>query len=315
MDKLTGKAILKYFDNFSSLNEIKSGHTNKSFIFKSAPIKSGSDEKKYIIRQYAKDQKTPRSLQSINFEINLINLFQSYDIPTPYPVKNKSGEFVVQIENYFFSVFEYIDGEKVYGKLKPIHFEQVGQTMAKIHQITREQNLKTDIIWPEGNFWNHVFKIVQINKNLLSQKDFQLAENLKSHIQNLKSLPECLIHGDFHFGNLLFKDDELVGLLDFDHYRMGHFIDDITRSFVAEMAHTGKNDYHLTKEFLISFCQGYYLNRKPEITEFEKIPIYIHLHYLNQLIRLHKEKKEKIKEFKAQVSELLNYWLEVYNVS
>lgn len=281
MEDLVEKAILKYFDNFSDLFEIKSGHTNKSFLFT-------SDQKKYIIRLYAKDLKTPRTKPSINFEINLINLFHQKGIPTPIPLKNIKREYATQINDQFLTVFEYIDGEKVYGKLKPTHFNQVGQIMAQVHQITLEQNLKTDIIWPEGSFFDHV-------------------NSFSGYEQDLRSLPQYLIHGDFYFGNLLFKKDKLVGLLDFDHYRMGHFIDDITRFFVAEMAHSEKKEYDLTKDFVDNFWQGYLKFRKLTKMELKLLVVYINLQSINQKRRLEKENLPKIAEFEIQVQQLINW--------
>lgn len=291
------QALKAYFDTYKDLTPLKSGHTNQNFLFT-----SGSH--KYILRFYAIDPKTPRTAQTISTEINLINLFCSKGIPSASVIKNKNQEFLSSIDGRFFDVFEYIEGHKVYGELKAIHFEEVGNVMAKMHQITLNEVLQTDIRWPEGSFLNHVVEIVNENKNNLNSEDLQTADK----IFNLQfSIPEYLIHGDFHFGNLIFRNDQLVAVLDFDHYRMGHLIDDITRSFVAEMAHTSSKEYWITQDFINSFWDGYLAKRELSDQEKELLIPYINLHYLNQLIRLTTQNPKKIPEFKQQVSALLEF--------
>lgn len=290
---LLEQALSYYFDHYSDLVQLKSGHTNKSYIF----VSTG---KKYLLRFYTQDAKNPRTAESIKLEIDLMKLFGSQGIPTTNIIPNKQGLLLSKIDQQFFDVFEFIEGKKVYGELKNTYFKQVGATMATMHQITQTKNLQTEIRWPEGNFWTHVLQIADQNQNLLTSEDLSITENLKS-------LKEYLIHGDFHFGNLLFRDHKLVGVLDFDHYRMGHFIDDITRSFVAEMAHTTKADYWLTQEFVDYFWDGYLKNRQLTTLELNLLLPYIDLHYLNQLTRLEKEDRPKVTEFKQQVVELKQF--------
>ena len=44
---------------------------------------------------------------------------------------------------------------------------------------------------------------------------------------DFSSLPQCVVHGDWHPGNMLYKDDEIIAVIDFDSIRYSQRITDV----------------------------------------------------------------------------------------
>jgi len=262
--------------------------------------------KKYVLRIYSTEHRRPRTKENILFEINTMKFFARYGIPIPAVVVNKKGEVVTEIGGRFAAMFEFIEGDHRYGRIKANHFSQIGQMIATIHNLTEKEKIVCDNIW-ETNFVDFVLQKVAQNQNILTNEELHIAALIKQKQTELSTLPQWFIHSDYYFGNLLFREDKLVAVLDFDDYCLGNFLEDITRFFVAELAYSESSYFILTQEFVNAFWDGY-LKARPLIDrERGLIEDYLKIHYLNQLIRLASANPKKIPGFKKQVKELKEF--------
>ena len=290
----------KYFFNFETLKKIKGGADNEHYLIESSGVK-------YILRIYNEIQPEKRSREGILEELKFIDFFSSKGIPIPRVIPDQSGEIINAIDQRFSCIFEFFPGDHIYGKIKPIHFAQVGELMAKVHKITLENNLQTTRMCSGPTFWQYVIDRLEKSKVQFSDEEYQIADDLSQHLSVFEKESMHVIHDDYHLGNILFDHDKLSALLDFDNLTSGHFANDISRFFVADLAYTYSHDYFHTQELIDAFFQGYNKIRTLNLDEKTLIKYYINLHFLNQLVRLNEQNPAKILEFREQFKELKQF--------
>ncbi|MDO5568626.1 MAG: aminoglycoside phosphotransferase family protein [bacterium] len=148
--------------------------------------------------------------------------------------------------------------------------EKYGKELAKIHQIPY---LKFDVAkqrpindFPKENFY---------------RKTDAFAENyikyLRDNKPNIKY--NSFIHGDFHYANILWKKEQIVGVLDYEYSGKGLKEQDIAWAIVLRPTQVFMDNW----EDVFNFLQGY-----QKVTTFDKdllkwclINAYIHFYLMN----------------------------------
>jgi Ser/Thr protein kinase RdoA (MazF antagonist) len=293
-EKFPIEPILKeYFDSWSPIFPVDAGLVNCVYTFE-------AEEKKYVLRVYAPTAYIERTKKSLMAELEVMELFGSAGIPVQEPIPNQSGQLVTTGQGYFSIVFQYIEGNHAYGALSPVHFREMGGLMAEMHRIAIELKPACEKKWDGKNFWDYVWELGELEKDDLGDR-LTISKNDRSILEEANSY--C-IHGDFHFGNVLFKEKTLVALLDFDNYRLGNAADDIARFFVAELSYAEPHVYEQKQEYIHAFFEEYMIRRALDKNERELLLAYFRLHELYQIIRLGHEKPEKLPYFQNQMLDL-----------
>lgn len=130
-------------------------------------------------------------------------------------------------DNFKCIVLEKINGKRlsefINDKNKKYYIEKLGEELAKIHSIKLDnmniakQRVINDI--PPKNFYGE--EDIEIKTFL----DF-LQEN--NYIKTF----DTFIHGDFHYGNILWYNRKLVGVLDWEYSGLGHKEQDIAWALI-----------------------------------------------------------------------------------
>jgi len=179
---------------------------------------------KFVFRYYKN-----RSKESVLFESDLLMFLKKHQYPCPAPLQNLQGNIVGMYRNKPYVLFEYIPGQHI-DQPGEHHKQQIIQTVAWLQNLTHEYR-------PKGKKyrWNYNVELCQklasveaqkINTENASKKLLWLEKQLL--ILNLpESLPKGICHCDFHFSNLLFQDDQLVGILDFDDANYTYMVFDL----------------------------------------------------------------------------------------
>ncbi len=168
---------------------------------------------RFVLRYYEN-----RSKKSVLFEINLINYLKNKKYPCPTPFKNNRGKIVGIFKNKPYVLFEFVEGK---------HIEKPTEKQKKqlIQKVAELQNLT-------GNY-RPLYEKYRINynikfckklakeevKRLRTANAIKKAKWIKSELMKLelpKSLPKGVCHCDFHFSNVLFKENKFKALIDFD---------------------------------------------------------------------------------------------------
>lgn len=217
------KILQKYkLGRLSAIEEIKTGLINPIFIV----------NKQHILRVNTKQ--TKESKQKFEKEAFLYSLLSKYDIPTPKCIAyGYSGEIVK--EDYL--LITYIKGEtlteafKKANKVGRYHLAyQLGGIAKKIHSIhISEISSRSDLFGSQED-WDRKteFEFTEYldlirEKQILSKKVIVNIETLSKKFMSLGDLSKAvtLIHGDFSCNNFQVRNDEIVGVFDFEMAKLG----------------------------------------------------------------------------------------------
>lgn len=168
---------------------------------------------KFVLRCYRN-----RTKNSILFEVNLINYLKKHRFPVACVVENKQGNQVSSYKDKPYIISEFIDGDH----LRNPNETQINQLIRKIAemQIIFNRYKPTGIKYR----WNYniglckklaIKEAEKINTPDAKEKLMWLKSELLK-LQLPKSLPKGICHCDFHFTNILFKNNKFKALLDFD---------------------------------------------------------------------------------------------------
>lgn len=168
---------------------------------------------KFVFRYYEN-----RCLNSVLFESDLIKYLKDNNFPCPAPFQNKQGELVGIHNGKPYMIFEFVEGEH----LKNPNENQKKQFIEKVAEL---QNLTKDYK-PRNTEYRLNYNIESCRE--LAQKEAEKinTENAREKLKWLESelsklelpatLPKGVCHCDFHFSNVLFKNDKFNALIDFD---------------------------------------------------------------------------------------------------
>lgn len=214
---------------------------------------------KYILRIYSFNWRTKLEIEE---ELKLINHLKENNIPVSYPIANKNGVIIQELqapEGKRFSVlFSYALGEKLLNYSLETH-EKVGEVMARIHQHTL--NYKIDRI--EYNEDSLLIKPFPELRNFLSENSEEMVfmKSLQQQLLNdlrgadLSKLRNGAVHLDIWFDNLNVNAKDEITLFDFDFCGNGWLCLDI--AYYVMQLHVIEVNEELFIAKLQSFLKGY----------------------------------------------------------
>lgn len=217
-------SILKEY-NLGEVKEIKKISTsgNITFLIK-------VDSKKYIFRICPEGFRW-RSKEEILAELELINYLNKHNFPAPCPIAKKNGDVVIEYKNKFGYLCKHNSGKDILDpNIKQIN--EFGKILGWFHFLI--DNYKTK------NKREHIWDLKTTQKNFLEIKDFILKSNfLKANAFVIKfekeifslsfseKLPQGMIHEDLGKRHVLWQNDNISGILDFDRCYYGKLILDL----------------------------------------------------------------------------------------
>lgn len=209
--------------NFSKekLSEIISkydlGELKESKTFSSGTVQTNiffeTTKGKFVFRLYEN-----RSKESVLFESHLIQYLNKHNYPCPNVFKNKNEEFVGVFNKKPYVIFEFVEGEYIENPTE----DQKRQLIQKVAEL---QNLTKDYEPFNKEYrWNYNIELCsklakQEAKKIKtdnSKRKCKWVENELLKLNLPKSLLKGICHCDFHFSNVLFKNDKFNALIDFD---------------------------------------------------------------------------------------------------
>lgn len=230
--------ILQHYDLGKLANFEKDirGTVNTSFTIET--IKDGV-KKKSFFRRYKKGVKEEELL----FEHSLTDyLIEHSNLPVACIYKTHEGKSYVHLHQNetdqhgtFYAIFDFLPGSDKYTWVDPECTDRevisAAQTLAKFHEVTSNLQPKgkraepkiVELLTKIGVFLS---ECPQKDKHTIF--DAYLLQNLSLLIGNLNKTLEilsqpdaaqmiqCIIHCDYHPGNLKFENEEVTGMFDFD---------------------------------------------------------------------------------------------------
>lgn len=243
----------------TSLREIEEGVENTNYFL-------DTDKGRYILTIYEKRVNE----EDLPFYLNLMRHLASKKIPCPLPIQARNGELISKINKRPCAIVSFLDGKSTRG-IKNEHIKELGDNVARMHLAAGDFKMKR-----ENNFslkrWNEMFRPLKdkcdIVKNGLSS---EIEENLDFINSNWpKNLPSGVIHADLFPDNVFYKNQKLVGIIDYYFACNDAFMYDLVicmNSWCFEQS----NDFNVTKAKIL--LNSYNKVRPISEKELDALPI------------------------------------------
>jgi len=253
------KTILLNYDlgELVYYNNLSFGYANENF-----KLTTTKDE---VLFRLCKQQ----TKKAIEKEIVLMKKLEQVNFPTAYPIADKDGNYIHQLNNHSCLIYQFIEGKQP--KINPSTAGEIGSAAAKLSQIPVKDNYKkSNAITIENclsiikEFPEAKFQYPEIYEYFEEQTNF-----LIDYIS--QELPKGIIHGDYFPDNTLFIGNQLMAVIDFEEFAYD------TLLFDLGMAINGfcfiKNE--LQDELMNELVHQYSSVRKLNLQENELLPYYI----------------------------------------
>lgn len=221
-----------------SSKPVKEGLRNSNYVLET------TDEQKYILRVC--DDQSSRQAEIL---ARLIDYLSKNGFPSPKTIF-PNGQRVVIYEDKPIIMLSYIDGETV-PDLNRSQLEQLGECMARLH----------DLPVPAFLSLHHPFGF-EAYQERFSKVDHDyirwFCERKRYFDQAIPGdLPKGIVHGDLWFDNAIYRDGNLVGIIDFESGFHGDCIFDLSQTAIGACRDNGS----LKPEKIRALIAGYEMVR------------------------------------------------------
>ncbi|MBM4086361.1 MAG: hypothetical protein FJ272_16370 [Planctomycetes bacterium] len=163
---------------------------------------------------------------AMEFERDLLVHLQDEGLPVHPPLLSARGKPWVWIGNACVQVSRLVTGETFSpGSLAQI--AEAGRFLAKLHRLSLGFLDDPRKPWDREDSFMIAFAGFDLVRNLDTDERYvadlnAVAQSIHRFLRELPPqrfwrLPQTIVHGDFHQGNLLFQGDKLVGVFDWDY--------------------------------------------------------------------------------------------------
>ncbi len=188
----------------------------------SEPISQGTVQTNYVLHttqgKYVFRYYENRDRDSVLFESDLLSFLAERRYPCPVQIRNDEGAYVGTYDNKPYTITHFIEGQPI-EKPDYTHQQQLIQKAAELQILT--QNFHSPYIRHRWNYDSDLCRNLAYDeaKRINTQSAYEKYAWLAHELTKLNlppALPKGICHCDFHFSNILFHNDTLVALLDFD---------------------------------------------------------------------------------------------------
>ena len=248
IDKILSNYNLGNLDSFKG---IKEGIENTNYFL-------SINKKKYILTVYEKRVKS----EDLPFFSGLMSSLNKANFKCPAPIVNNKNKTITDFRGKKLMIVSFLDG-KAKQNLSPTNCKSIGIEVAKMHELTKNLNLKR-----KNNLsvesWRNLFEAVK-DKCSKIHKDLPklIQENLDDVEKNWpKNLPKGIIHADLFHDNIFFIQDKLSGIIDFYFSCEDYFAFEIAICFNALCFDGPKSNLSFNVTKAKNFIEGYTSVRK-----------------------------------------------------
>ena len=152
-----------------------------------------------------------QDLNSINYEIRVLDELKKINFPSAYPIARKDGIYITEMDADKVIIYDFIEGE--IPRINSITVEEIAKAAAKLNSLPNWQDLiKKNAINIDNcfdiikKFDSAKCKYPKIFEYFTEQTEF-----LDQYVKN--SVPCGLIHADIFPDNTIFNSDKLAATL------------------------------------------------------------------------------------------------------
>lgn len=190
---------------------------------------------KYLAKTYKRD---PVGLDALRFQHRLSDHLRENGLPVARIERAKDGKGIVEVDDWALELQQFVDGESM--KVNSKSLVASSNALGQFHQLCRGLPAPPRDVqkWRFSEVPSEAFE--RLYQKALQEGDeaklrewcdeiavFLNAAGEALNTEKRSQFETGLIHGDWHGGNLLFKDDELVAIVDLEFAGDGCYLEDI----------------------------------------------------------------------------------------
>jgi len=253
------KDIILLYDlkNLQKFTPIEEGIENTNYIIV-------ADDTKYILTIFEKRVKE----QDLPFFCELILRLNKLGFKCPRPLINNNNNPISDYKNKKLTILTFIDG-KSKNILNPNDCKLIGVETAKLHKFTSSLSISRENSLSVKS-WRKMFDVIKENcKKIHNDLPKLIEANLVDIEKNWpENLPRGIIHADLFSDNIIFKKNEVNGIIDFTFSCNDFYAFEIAICFNALCFDGYKNNLSFNVTKARNFINGYASIR--ELSKLEK---------------------------------------------
>jgi len=260
-------------------------HTQRRYMGVVAYLRT--DLGKRIFKMYGRNLDDPGKVEARH---ELMNHIVSEDLPAPRVICARSGRTLLEFEGTHAALLQFLEG----GTFSPGNFAQLksaGEVLARTHLAAARWPRLDKLDWESFE----TMTVNTIRKRLAQVKERSPSagrdpigpgklDELFSRLDALSArldpagLHRTAIHGDYRAQNLLFRDNTVSGILDFDFAWPAASIHDLAYAIVFFQSVVAPHP--LSMPGIEAFIKGYTAARPLAPDEIERLPAFLELAFL-----------------------------------
>ncbi len=263
--------------------------------------KGWSNNKKYII------DTSDRKLSLEIFEREVFNrkkeMYQYMNELKKLGVKVPETLGLLEVDDYGVMFIDYIEGADGEAVLKSLNNEEAyrlglsaGIELMKIHQIEAPDTVSQ---WGDRKILKHNRYYKQYQElDYRIENDYKMNKFIDDNIDVIKNRPNVLQHDDYHLGNLIIRNKELVGIIDFDLFDWGDPYHDLIKA--------GNISVVVNRSYCKGQIDGYFFPHKPNEDFWLIYSIYAAMSVFSSIVWLKKFHPARFDEGMKGIYQMLN---------
>ena len=167
-----------------------------------------TDQGSFLFREFLSKSRPP-----IEQEFILLAALQGHGCPTAHPISSNSGSTLTEVDGRLFGVFPFLGGAEP--PLTPATARDIGRAAGHLSLMPPVAGFDAVL---KGS-WGNALRFVETHRASeipASQQAFLREEGQRFKQDLPTDLPLGIIHADLFPDNVLFKDGQLVAVLDFE---------------------------------------------------------------------------------------------------
>lgn len=236
-----------------------------------------SDRGKFLLKRRALDRAHPDRLRFSHLvQARLVEA--GFPAPKLIPTRDRGWD-LLQIRDHIYELFEFIPGQPY--RQTEAEAEDAGRVLARFHKATDGFTVPAGLPVPHGDyhdapgvrtglctigstlslhdsFTGDEAELAGLTQFLLTAYE-RAVESVNQ--REIDTLPLCIAHSDWHPGNVLFRNQRVVAVIDYDAARLSRRIVDVANG-ALQFSIVGGGDPatwpdHLDEDRFCAFVSGY----------------------------------------------------------
>ncbi|MFJ8071816.1 aminoglycoside phosphotransferase family protein [Peribacillus sp. NPDC096447] len=223
--------------------------------------KGFSPDKKYVV--YVDDKKLLLRVGDIEgyekkkTEFEILNKMQQFNVQSPKPIDIG----IIDELNSCYNIYSYIDGvdakEAIHTLTEHEQYKiglEAGIQLSRMHLYEAPSKVKT---WYDRAMEKH-YRYLDVYKScgIKIKNDEKIIDFIEKNKQHIKNRSNHFQHDDYHLENIIVKDKQYAGVIDFNNFDWGDPLHDFVKVALFQR--------ELSVPFSIGQIEGYFDNNVPD---------------------------------------------------